>query len=154
MLLLLFELDGGRYAVDATRVMEVLPLVNIRPLPNAPPGVAGLIDLRGTPVPIVDLASLTLGRPTRSRLSTRIVVVRDENDRARLTGLLVERATDMRRCDAADFTAAPVRHERAPYLGAVSAGAAGLIQLIDVSRLLAAVLPAVPNGLEAVDAAV
>jgi chemotaxis-related protein WspB len=138
VLLLLFELDGGRYAVEATRVVEVLPLVSIRPLPNAPSGVAGLIDLRGTPVPVLDLAQLTLGRTTRSRLSTRIVVVRDgTNGRVRLTGLLVERATDMRRCDAADFTAAPVRHERAPFLGAVCAGADGLLQLVDVSRLLA-----------------
>jgi len=41
VLFLVFELDGDRYALDVNQLIEVLPLVNLRPLARAPPGIAG-----------------------------------------------------------------------------------------------------------------
>jgi len=76
MLFLLFQLGNDRYALEAGRVVEVLPLVELKGLPQSPPGVAGVFNYRGQPVPAVDLCALTLQRPAQECLSTRIIVVR------------------------------------------------------------------------------
>jgi chemotaxis-related protein WspB len=50
--------------------------------------------------------------------------------------LIVEKATDTLRCDAAAFSASGVAHENARYLGPVMQHASGLIQWIKVADLL------------------
>src|SRR5580692_2688337 len=75
VLFLLFQLGHDRYALEASRVLEVLPLLELKKLPGAPRGVAGIFNYRGRPVPAVDLSEMTLGRPASERLSTRIIVV-------------------------------------------------------------------------------
>ncbi len=67
MLFILFQLGSDRYALPAGQVAEVLPLVALKALLGAPAGVAGLIDYRGTAVPVIDLSALALGRPAALR---------------------------------------------------------------------------------------
>jgi chemotaxis-related protein WspB len=140
MLLLLFQLGQDRYALDTSRVAEVLPLVDITRIPQAPPGVAGLFNYRGVPVPVIDLSQLTIGRPAQSRLNTRIVLVHypDGGGGTRLLGLIAEKVTETVRRDKADFVASGVTNDRAPYLGPVATDARGLMQWIDVESLLPA----------------
>jgi chemotaxis-related protein WspB len=138
MLFLLFQLGQDRYALDTSRVAEVLPLVGITQIPQAPAGVAGLFNYRGVPVPVVDLSQLTMGRPAHSRLNTRIVLVHypDSSGGTRLLGLIAEKVTETVRRDKADFVASGVTNDRAPYLGPVATDARGLMQWIDVESLL------------------
>ncbi len=138
MLLLLFRLENDRYALDARQVAEVLPLVRITRMPSPPPGVAGLVDYRGAPLPVIDLAELLLGRPSRRLLSTRLVLVHypDENRQTRLLGLIAEDATETVRRPDTDFVASGVTIEDAPYLGPIATDARGIVQLVDVSTLL------------------
>jgi chemotaxis-related protein WspB len=56
-------------------VVEVVPLLTMNPIPQAPKGVAGMIVYRGQAIPAVDLCELTIGHPARERLSTRIIIV-------------------------------------------------------------------------------
>lgn len=70
-------------------------MVALAPLPDGPPWVAGVADLRGTPVPVVDLAA-RLGRVPRTPvLDRRIVVAGDPGEpSARATvGLIVDEVT-------------------------------------------------------------
>jgi chemotaxis-related protein WspB len=138
MLFLVFQLGKDRYAMEARRVIEVLPLVEIRPVPRSPAWLAGLFDCRGAPVPLIDLSELALGHPARRCLSTRIVLAHcpggDGADR--LVGVIVEKATGTLRRDAAQFVDSGVRNDAAPYLGAVASDAEGLLQRIELERLL------------------
>jgi purine-binding chemotaxis protein CheW len=59
-----FTLDGRRFAVDVADAREVVVFESITPLPLAPAFVLGLANLRGTVMPVVDLAPL-LGLPPR-----------------------------------------------------------------------------------------
>ena len=138
MVFLVFQLDESRFALDARQVVEVLPLVDIRQIPQAPSGVAGIIDFRGTPVPVVDLSLILLGRPAHRLLSTRLIVVRsvDHSGHARLLGLIAERATGTLRREPADFVAPGITNDRAPYLGPVAADERGFVQWIDASQIL------------------
>ena len=140
MLLLVFQLGGDRYALDASAVIEVLPLVAVRPIPLAPQGIAGVFDYRGSPVPVVDLSALTFGRAAERTLSTRLVIVEypDGAGETRPLGVIVERATQTIRREQADFVESGVSSDRTSYLGPVTRDAGGLVQRIDITRLLPA----------------
>src|SRR5215471_14522815 len=75
MLFLLFQLGNDRYALEARRVVEAVPLLELTRLPQAPKGVAGIFNYRGHPVPAIDLCELTLGVAASERFSTRIIIV-------------------------------------------------------------------------------
>lgn len=139
MLFLLLEIAGSRYALDVRHVAEVLPLVDITRIPEAPAAIAGVFNYRGTPVPVVDMSQLTIGRPAARRLSTRIILVRHPvGDHTPLLGLIAERATRTVRLDEASFVASGLTCEGAAYLGPVAPDPDGLVQWIDAARLLPA----------------
>jgi chemotaxis-related protein WspB len=114
--------------------------VAITQIPQAPPAVAGVLNYRGAPVPVIDLSQLTLGRPAERRLSTRIVLVHypDARGGTQLLGLIAERATHTVRREETDFVASGVTSEGASYLGAVAPDARGLLQWLDARTLLPA----------------
>jgi chemotaxis-related protein WspB len=142
MLFLLFELGHDRYAFDVGQVAEVLPRVRIRPLLQAPPGVAGVLSYRGVAVPVVDLSEVTIGTPTPARRSTRIVLVNyaDGRGATRLLGFLAEHVTDTMRREAADFVAPGIGGDGAACSGRITTDARGVIQWVDVNSLLPASL--------------
>jgi chemotaxis-related protein WspB len=138
MLFLVFRLGEDRYAIDTAVVVEVLPLVNVKQVPRPPPGVAGVFDYHGAPVPLIDLADLTLGRPSRKWMSTRIVLVTYpvEPGHTHLLGLLAEQATDTVRRTAEDFTDPGIAGLDTPYLGPVTCDEDGIIQRVNLHGLL------------------
>lgn len=54
MQLISFRLGEQRFAVHLTRVREVLRLAGLRRLPGVERPMAGVMDLRGTPLPVYD----------------------------------------------------------------------------------------------------
>jgi chemotaxis-related protein WspB len=141
MLFLVFEAGENRYAIDASHAVEVLPLVRWRDLVGAPPGVAGVFNYRGTPVPLIDLSELMTQKPARTWMSTRIILVSpgtESGASTRLLGLLAEQVTETLRQDEEDFEHSAVTSSNAPYLGRIAVQPAGMIQRIDVRKLLPA----------------
>jgi chemotaxis-related protein WspB len=138
VLLLVFRLGRDRYGLDASQIREVLPLVDIRPVPRAPQGVMGLFDFRGTSVPVVDLSLLVLGRPAARCLSTRLIVVwyPDSNGERRPLGIVAEKATSTVTRSRSDFADPGLSLGEARYLGPVARDGEGLLQLIEVGQLL------------------
>ena len=138
MLLLQFQLDADRYAIDAACIAGVLPLIEITRIPQAPPALMGICDCRGKPVPVIDLSQLLAGRPAERRLSTRLLIVRYKDDAGKdhRLGLVAEKATGFIRRDASSFVRSGISNPRTPYLGDVAGDALGLVQRIDVSAVL------------------
>jgi chemotaxis-related protein WspB len=140
MLFVLLEIDSDRYAIAAAKVAEVLPLVHITRIAQAPHGVAGVFNYRGAPVPVVDLSLLVANRPAAPRYSTRLVLVQlaDGDGRSRLLALIAERATATLQRDPAEFVPSGIDRSGAAYLGPVATDPRGVIQWIDPARILPA----------------
>lgn len=138
MLFLLFQLGIDRYALDAGRIVEVVPFLALKRVPQAPRGVAGLFVYRGRAVPALDLCALTFDRPARQLLSTRIIIVNagESPKEEHLLGLIAERATDTLRREAGDFVEAGMELAGPPFLGPVLMDERGVIQLIHAHKLL------------------
>lgn len=137
-LYLTFRLAADHYALEASRIAEVLPLVGIKQLPRSPQGIAGAFDFRGTPVPVIDLSELTLGRTARAQFSTRVILVHYPDGRGgtQLLGLIAEDATELIRRSPAEFMPSGVSNDAAPYLGPVAPASGGLVQRVEVEQLL------------------
>ena len=144
------RVGGERYALPTAHVVEVVPAVALRSVPDTPPEVAGLLSYRGQIVPVVDLAR-RLGRaPAPAALSTRIVVCERALDTlstgpasGSLTGdrrLLGVLAGDITRVGELDPEAAGShpgpRPEGRSALGRVTFDADGLVQLVSLEGLL------------------
>ena len=140
MLCLLFQLGDERYALRAAEVCEVLPALAVRPIAHAPRGIAGIVDYRGTSLPVIDLSQIVLSRPAEMRLSTRLIVVTLGVRAAepRLMGLIAERVTEVVRTAPADFETPGVTSAAAPYLEEVFRVGGGLVQRVNIGRLLPA----------------
>jgi chemotaxis-related protein WspB len=142
MFALLLHAGADHFALDARRVLEVVPIVELRRLPHAPASIAGLATWRGRVIPVVDLVRLLTGRTCPERMSSRIVVVElaTGTERARPLGLLAEGVTDVRRLDPGAMVDIGVAFAEAPYLGKVIRDGGALVQLVDVDALLPATL--------------
>jgi len=98
--LLLFDVAGKLFACDMAEVREIIPFQRITRLPGAPPTVCGLINLRGTIVTVLDLASRVANKPcSREGGSILLVPYRDK-----LVGIGVDEIRDIQsvRPDAVD----------------------------------------------------
>ena len=139
MLYLVFQVDADRYALATANMVEVLPPLVLKQIPQAAAGVAGVFSYHGVAVPVVDVCALALGRPASESLSTRLVLVRQPvgtDGKTRVLGLLVEKATEaIARADT-DFQDTGVTPPTARYLGPVTHDARGLIQRIEVEKIL------------------
>lgn len=148
MLHVLFHVGAERFVVEVRRIAEVLPLVHWKPVPEAPPGVVGLINYHHVAVPVVDLSLLILGRPSEPRMNTRIILIgttepaaqAGEANAARtagsLLGLIAERVVGTVRHAPSAFTMPKDVARTVPYLGAVLTDDRGVIQRVEVDALL------------------
>lgn len=139
-LFLLVRLGEDCFAIDADNVVEVVPLVRLKVVPRAPVGSAGIMSYRGDVVPVVDLNILALGVASPSRLMTRIVIVRIDDERSargmRLLGLLVPEVMRTSHFDPTRFVSVGLATEGERYLGGVLLTDEGVIQRVRLSALL------------------
>ncbi|GAB4345115.1 MAG: hypothetical protein Fur0042_09510 [Cyanophyceae cyanobacterium] len=71
---LIFELHGVAYAAAASRIREVFYLPELMPMAEAPPEIAGVLNLRGEILPVLDLDLRFGRRPPPYRLTDSVVV--------------------------------------------------------------------------------
>ncbi|WP_447971906.1 chemotaxis protein CheW [Nitrospira sp. M1] len=70
-----FHVGEEEFAIDILGVQEIIRVVELTPVPNAPYFVEGVINLRGKVIPILDLRSRFGLPPTDRTNDTRIIVV-------------------------------------------------------------------------------
>lgn len=142
MQFLIFHLDKDRYALAAAGLVRVLPLMELKSLPQAPSFVAGLMNLHGQSVPVIDLCRLACGREHAARFDTRILLIeyarRDGHVHRplHLLGLIAEGVEGMASIDPAQLRDAGVANESAPYLGKVVTHGERIVQVITPEHLL------------------
>lgn len=138
MLMLLFYVGDNLYALDSSQVVEVIPRVIVRKIHHVPDYVAGLFNYRGAIVPVIDLCHLIQGKPSRSYLSTRIIMVNyvGKDNTTRCLGLMAERVTETLNKPDTAFVDTGTQLDEAPYLGEMIMDEKGMIQQIRLEYLL------------------
>jgi purine-binding chemotaxis protein CheW len=131
--LVVFSLDGQRYALALARVKRAVRVVAITPLPKAPAIVLGIVDLGGVVIPVIDIRK-RFGHPPRAvRLSDHLVVAEAGK---RTVALLVDETNGV--IEASPESVAPTS-EILPGLALLDGAMkleSGLILIHDLERLL------------------
>ncbi len=136
---LTFFIDGEEYAIALRRVREVIPYDTVTRVPQMPPALRGVTNLRGQVVPVVDLATKFHGVATPIDRRTCIVLVETVLDGLPATlGLVTERVGQVLALTAADVVpppsfGAPIRAE---FLGGMGKVGSKFALLLDTDRLL------------------
>jgi purine-binding chemotaxis protein CheW len=69
-----FKLDAEEFALDISKVREVLDFTKITKVPQTPGFMKGVINLRGSVVPVVDLNKKFGIKDTEKTVNTRIII--------------------------------------------------------------------------------
>lgn len=105
---LVVRVAGRRLGLPLEDVREVVRSVALEPVPGGARALAGLLDLRGQPVEVIDLRAALGAPPLDDDLDARIVVARAAaGAEERSVGFAVDEAVGLCRVDAAAVEPAP-----------------------------------------------
>ncbi|MGZ2258010.1 chemotaxis protein CheW [Roseobacter sp. A03A-229] len=90
--LLTFQLADQEYSLDIMSVREIRGWTKTTPLPHAPSYMKGVINLRGTVLPVMDLSE-RLGLKPQKQTDRNVIIVVNHDDV--MTGLLVDAVSDI-----------------------------------------------------------
>jgi len=85
-----FELGGERYALDIQLVREIVEMMQITPIPRAPPFISGVINLRGEITNIMNLNTLLGLANQQIRDNQKIIVLVPEAAGGSNVGIIVD----------------------------------------------------------------
>lgn len=138
MLILGLNVGKERYGVEATRVIEIVPLIELKKVPLADQSIKGIFNYRGTPTPVIDLCQLFEGRYCNNNLSTRIVIIEYKalSGISRPIGLVAENITDVMKCQVDEISNSGIQAQKNDFLGLIYKHKEEMIQLIDTYNLL------------------
>ncbi|MDH5436037.1 MAG: chemotaxis protein CheW [Gammaproteobacteria bacterium] len=143
MLYLRFTLDNEEYAFNTSNVVEITPLVDLKPVPNGEDFVVGIMNYRGSPIPVIDLSRIILGREFLRNMSTRIIINNIGN--GKMIGVIVEHIEGMIKKSESDFVNPNTTSNTASYLGNIAIDHETMIQTIDIDEMLKNKMPALSN---------
>lgn len=132
---LTFRLDGLDYGIPITQVREIRGWTRVTPLPNSPRYIKGVLNLRGTIVPIIDLRLRFNMSESTYDACTVIMVV---NVGRRLAGIVVDAVSDV-------ISLAPDQKRNAPefegqanrqFIQGLAQVDEKLLVLVDVDKLV------------------
>ncbi|MBH0204022.1 MAG: chemotaxis protein CheW [Nitrospira sp.] len=132
---LTFNLGEELYGVDILRVQEIKGYTAVTKIPNTPSHIKGVLNLRGTIVPIVELRT-KFGMPTIDYTAFTVIIVVVVRDK--VMGLVVDAVSDVLNIDRKDIQPTPQFGARVDVSFVNGIGKSGdkLVALLDIDRLL------------------
>jgi purine-binding chemotaxis protein CheW len=129
-----FHLGAEVYGLPLEQLREVARVSHLRRVPGAPPGVAGLVNLRGEILCALDVRAILGLPPHRSTDSPFLVALRGFGDPL---GLIVDSIADIYSVAPSEIEAPPATWpaERAACFIGTARVAAGLMGLLDLARV-------------------
>jgi purine-binding chemotaxis protein CheW len=128
-----FEVAAQRFGLQLDRVEQAVRIVEITPLPRAPAVVAGVVNVRGRVVPVIDMRRRFQLAQRASRLSDQLLVV---DTPLRRLALWVDTVSGVENYRAQDFVAAAAVVPGMESLRGIARLADGLVLIQDLEQLL------------------
>ena len=143
---LTFRLDGQEYGIAILKVQEIKGWDKMTPIPNSPPYVKGVLNLRGVIVPVFDLR-LRFGLPETARDAFTVIIV--VNIGGRLAGIVVDAVSDVINVSLEQQCAAPEYEgqQNREFIKGLAQVEDKLLILLDIDRMVN------PEALETTEAA-
>ncbi|MDG3008238.1 chemotaxis protein CheW [Paludisphaera mucosa] len=140
-----FRLGEEDYAIAITKIQEIILMKPITRLPQAPHFIEGLINLRGSVIPVVSLRK-RFGQPARDfDEETRTIVV---NVQDKTVGCIVDAVTQVMRINREQIQPSPLvsADDSCRYVSGLARLDDRLLIMLDVERLFQFEEPVVPSA--------
>jgi len=136
---LTFELGNETYGVEILRVREIRGWTAVTKIPHAPSHVLGVLNLRGSIVPVVDLRMrFALERAEYTKVTVIIVLSVHSSSGRREVGVVVDGVSDVVDVDAANVKQAPDLGSTfaTEYIRGLVPVSNRMVVLLDIDRLI------------------
>lgn len=132
---LTFNLGEELYGVDIHRVQEIKGYTAVTKIPNTSPHIKGVLNLRGTIVPIVELRT-KFGMPTIEYTTFTVIVVVVVQDK--VMGLVVDSVSDVLNIDKKHIQPPPQFGAKVDvsFMSGIGKSGDRLVALLDMDQLL------------------
>ena len=131
----LFRVGETDYVLPAADVIQMESFNGATEVPGCAAHVAGLVQIRGRVIPVIDLR-VRFGLPPLERtLDSRVIVVADGN---RHVGLLADSARQVLRIEADAFQSPPdvIREQSRGFVSSIARAGAGVVLCIDFAKVI------------------
>jgi purine-binding chemotaxis protein CheW len=136
-----FKLDEEEFALDISKVREVLDITRITRVPRTPDYMKGVINLRGSVVPVVDLNRKFQIKDTERTLNTRIIIGEVELESGRtVLGVLADAVHEVMELDPEQIEPAPKIGTglNTEFLKGMGRRGEEFIMILDIDRVFSA----------------
>ncbi|HTY35594.1 MAG TPA: chemotaxis protein CheW [Bacteroidota bacterium] len=130
-----FKMGDEEFGIDILKVQEIIRMTDVTRVPNAPPHVEGIINLRGKVIPVIDLRSRLGMAPKEHDRRTRTVVVEVGG---KVVGFVVDSMSEVLRIPRSLTEPPPsvVAGIDADYITAIGKLDDRLLTLLDIEKVL------------------
>lgn len=136
MLMLIFFVENDCFCCSCDSILEIIPKVPLKSIPQKPNYFAGLLNYAGDSVPIVDLSMLIAGHPCSSKMHTRIILFKIPFDSTvKILGIMAEKIIETRDIDPDLFTEFRLKIKNLTFLDGIYNTETESIQQINVNLL-------------------
>ena len=130
---LIFTVDAIDFGIDIGLVQEIIEIQPVSPLPNALPFCQGIMNIRGTIVPVLDMRRKLGFSPIDYDDRACIIVILLESE---LVGAIVDSVQDVIHISASDLNDSPaVGGDRAFYTSKIAANGGKIRQILNVDAV-------------------
>jgi len=135
--LITFEVSGQIFALNIMAIREIRAWTPVTPMPRVPHYVAGVVNLRGTVLPVIDLAA-RLGWGETEATPRHAIIVCQVNGQSQ--GLIVDSVSDIVTLPGDALQAPPTagQDEVIPFLEGLAAIEDRMVMVLDLPALSAA----------------
>ncbi|HHN65888.1 MAG TPA: purine-binding chemotaxis protein CheW [Nitrospirae bacterium] len=131
---LVFTVKDEKFAIDIMRIVEILNPVDVHTIPDLPPFIDGVINLRGNIIPIINLRKrFDIDEPSEK---ARIIIIRFDNESV---GLLVDSVVEIKELETEQISRPSrlFRGFRAEFIkGIANPGKEDVIIIMDIDKVL------------------
>jgi purine-binding chemotaxis protein CheW len=138
---LAFAVGAEEYALPVLRVREIIRMMEITAVPQVPPYVKGVINLRGRVIPVADLRlKFDLGPQPYSERTAIVVVEVTQSNNTVLMGIVVDAVSEVLNIGPSDIEDTPSfgAGVRTDYMRGLAKVRGGVKILLDIDRVFAA----------------
>jgi purine-binding chemotaxis protein CheW len=135
---LMFSMENEKYAFDIFSVLEVINFQPLTKVPLSPDFLEGILNLRGKPLPVVDLRKKLGFYPKETTLDTSIIVVELEINKERSEiGIIVDEVNEVIEINREDISPPPTVGMKlnSKYITGIAKFKEQFVILIDIKQI-------------------
>lgn len=131
---LIFRINNSLFAISTLAVKEIFLLPELTPILEAPPGIVGVIDVRGQILPVMDL-NFRFGQQTNNYSLTTQVIVLEQGEQN--LGIIVDEVSEVRDLSTMDIANQPaVDRNSHQFIAGVVRSENDILVIINLANLL------------------